>query len=197
MMTIALFCVLANAFVIKETTLFGLNVTCTDAYAVGSLLTLNLLQQYHGKKSALKMVYLSFFTLAAFALLAFFQLQYSPSSADRAHSAYATILTHSPRIMGASLLTFFVVQRFDIAFFALLNRTFRSWPSFALIALSLIASQVIDTLIFSFLGLYGIVQSIGDVILISLLVKGAAIAIMAPLSSLSRFFIKKENRYAN
>ena len=44
--------VLANLFVLKQVTLFGLEVTCSDAYAIGSIIGLNLLQEFYGKERA-------------------------------------------------------------------------------------------------------------------------------------------------
>jgi uncharacterized PurR-regulated membrane protein YhhQ (DUF165 family) len=40
---------LANLFVLKQITLFGLNVTASDGFAIGSLLGINLLQEYFSK----------------------------------------------------------------------------------------------------------------------------------------------------
>ena len=40
--------VLANIFVLKITTLFGMEATCADAFVVGSLLSLNILNELYG-----------------------------------------------------------------------------------------------------------------------------------------------------
>ena len=45
---IGLQAVLANLFVLKQMKLFWLDVTCSDVYAVGAFLSLNLLQEYYG-----------------------------------------------------------------------------------------------------------------------------------------------------
>ncbi len=50
---IALFATFANLFVVKQMTLFGMQVTCSDVFAVGSLLAINLLQEFYGKKAAI------------------------------------------------------------------------------------------------------------------------------------------------
>ena len=47
---VAMQSVLANLFVIKQMTFLGFNVTCADVFAVGTILTLNLLQEYYGEK---------------------------------------------------------------------------------------------------------------------------------------------------
>ena len=186
MTLIALFAVLANLFIVKETTLFGFNVTCTDSYAVGSMLALNLLQQYYGKKEAQKCVNRSFFIMAAFAILAIWQLLYYPGQYDSAHGAFVTVLTNSPRIVAASLFTFYVVQRFDVFFFAYLRKTAPGTPLYILLTTSLVISQLIDTVMFSFLGLYGVIHSMWDIIVVSMAMKCLAILFMAPLATLSK-----------
>ena len=105
------------------------------------------------------------------ALVSQLHLIYVPSDYDTSQSAFQTILSPSPRLFIASLSVFFVVQQFDIRFFAFLKRMFPK-ASFALrTAVALVISQFFDTVLFSFAGLYGIVASIVDVILLSFLVK--------------------------
>ncbi|EPJ31118.1 putative integral membrane family protein, partial [Chlamydia psittaci 06-1683] len=48
--------------------------------------------------------------------------------------------------------------------------------------ISLVSSQIIDTLLFSFLGLYGIVANITHVILFSLITKMCVIAVSVPVA---------------
>ncbi|MCF7806105.1 MAG: queuosine precursor transporter [Simkaniaceae bacterium] len=196
MILIAVFALLANVFIVKETSLFGLTVTCTDAFAVGSLLALNLLQQYYGEQSAKKTALRSLLALAAFPVLSLIHLFYQPSIHDTAHEAYSIIFSHSPRIISASLFSFFIVQRIDILFFAFLKKNFSKVPLFILMAISLSITQTLDTIMFSFLGLYGIIHSLSHIILMTLVIKGIAILFMSPLTSLSRFFIKRDPSYA-
>jgi len=43
--------ILSNLFVTKQILLFGFNVIATDAFVVGAVLGLQLLQEYYGKKT--------------------------------------------------------------------------------------------------------------------------------------------------
>src|ERR1700675_2749740 len=52
----ALLAVFANFFVLKQINLLGWTVTCSDAYVIGHLMCLNLLQQLYGKESAQRAV---------------------------------------------------------------------------------------------------------------------------------------------
>jgi len=162
---------IANLFVLKQITLFGFDVTASDAFAIGSLLGLNFLQEYFSKEDAKKATWVCFFFMIFFTLVSQLHLFYKPSTYDSAHAAFETILSPSPRLLLASMSVFFIVQRIDILFFKFLKVRLPK-ASFALRStLALIVSQSLDTVFFSFAGLYGIVNSVIDIILISLAVK--------------------------
>lgn len=55
--------ILANLFVVKQITLFGFNGTASDAFMIGSIFGLHLLQEYYGTKEAQNSVKISFFCL--------------------------------------------------------------------------------------------------------------------------------------
>lgn len=167
----ALMAVLANLFVLKQTVLFGWNVTCSDVFIVGITLNLNLIQEYFGKESAKKVMMICFFAMVSFGLLAQFHLMYDPSLSDTTQTHYLSLLNQAPRILMASLLSFFLVQQVDIRFFAFLKRRFSTWNWNKRNLIALINSQLLDTLLFSFLGLYGIVSSITDIIMLSFMIK--------------------------
>ena len=44
--------VLANLFVVKQIDLFGFSITCSDVFAVGGILSINLIQEFFGKEAA-------------------------------------------------------------------------------------------------------------------------------------------------
>lgn len=171
--------VLANLFVTKEITLFSLHVTPTDAYAIGSLVGLGLLQEYYGKDEAKKLSHLNFFILLFFTAMALVQILYIPSSHDRLHPAFASILSTSPRIFLSSIFCFYLTQKLDIALFGL----FRRRCSLALtMAFTLIITQALDTILFSYLALYGLVHSLFHIIVVSYLIKMIAMAAMIPFT---------------
>jgi len=181
---VAIQIILANLFVIKQIYFLGFEVTCSDVFAIGCLMGLNLLQEFFGKESAKKAGWISFFTLLFFAAAAQLHLAYIPSIHDTAHPSFVTILSTSPRLLLASLTTFLIVQQMDLRLF----RTLKSrLPSFALrSAISIILSQLLDTLLFTFLGLYGLVHSLFDIILISFLLKVLVVFCMTPFTSFAK-----------
>lgn len=168
---VAIQALIANLFVLKQITLFGFDVTASDAYVIGSLLGLNFLQEFFSKEEATKATWVCFFFMFFFTVISQLHLYYQPSVHDLTQSAFVTLLSPSPRLLMASMGVFFVVQQFDVRFFAFLKTAMPN-SSFALrAAIALIISQLLDTLLFSFAGLYGIVVSLIDIIIISYLVK--------------------------
>lgn len=180
---------MANLFVLKQASFFGFHVTCSDAFAIGSVLCLNLLREYFGKESSQKAVKISFFILAFFALLSQVHLFYQPTAEDSAHAAYSAILASSPRLLLVSISVFFLVQKLDLALFQLFQKrrprlplTFRSHGS-------LILCQLADTALFTFFGLYGIVESLSDVMLLSFIIKIVLIFSLTPITLFARRFL--------
>lgn len=172
---------IANLFVIKQITLFGFEVTAGDVYAIGSLLGLNLLQEHYGDAAARKASAASFFLLAFFVLISQVHLFYVPSAHDTSQQAFLTLLSPAPRILGASIATFFIVQQIEMRLFAWLKALLPSLHFSLRSTLTLTASQLIDTVLFSAMALYGSVAAIFDVILLSYAVKLAVIFLVTPL----------------
>lgn len=174
----ALLAVLANLFVLKQITIFGLSVTGTDAFVIGYLMSLNLLGHKFGMKEAKKAMKLSFLAMLFVALFSYIHLLFSPNRFDSAHGHYRQILGPSPRLFGASLLTFFAVQQIEIRLFGQMGSLFPKLSWRLRSATSLILSQAIDTCLFTLLGLYGIVENLLHVFWVSFTVKCAAIGAM-------------------
>lgn len=167
--------------------LFGLTVTCSDVFSIGGILSLNLLQEYFGRDAAKHAVKISVGALLFFALMSQIHLLYQPSLFDAVHGAFQDIFSSSLRIVAASLATFYFVQQWDVRFFAYLKGRLP-----IRIGLSLFISQFLDTVLFSFLGLYGIVGSLFDIIFMSFLIKCLIILVSAPFTVFSKRFVKNE-----
>lgn len=184
--------VLANLFVLKTITLFGLTATCSDMYMVAMVLGLNVLQEWWGKESAQKAIYYGFGALIAYTLFCLFQLGYAPATTDTHTGFYQALLGHMPRITAASLIAYFVSLHCDRTLYGFL-RTRLSWSVARASTSSMMVSQSFDTILFSFLGLYGTLTGIGSIIVVSMIIKGCAIVIMAPFTKLiSSLAIRKE-----
>jgi queuosine precursor transporter len=162
---------IANLFVIKQITLFGFTVTASDAFAIGSLLGLNFLQEYFSKEDAQQASWICFFFMFFFVLVSQLHLLYEPSPYDTTQASFVTILSPSFRLLIASMSVFFIAQQIDIRLFTFLKRIFPG-ISFAVRAtFTLVVSQFLDTCLFSVAGLYGMVTSILDIIIVSFIIK--------------------------
>lgn len=176
----ALLAVIANLFVLKQTVLFGLHVTCSDVYVIGSMLSLNLLQEHYGQREGQRAIWITFLAMVVFGLFSQFQLLYQPSPFDSKHPAYAALLTAAPRIVIASFAAYLASQFLNIKLFKLFR-----WGSFALRStLILVICQLADTAIFAVLGLWGLVHSLIQIIAMSFAIKIVVILCAAPLTRL-------------
>ena len=184
--TIALFGVLSNLFVVKQITLFGLHATAADAFSVGMLLGLNLLQEYFGKKIAKQAIWISFFCLLLYTGASQLHLAYTPSILDLRHIHFASIMRFAPRITMASLAVYLFVQHLDRYLYGKLQ--IRFGKNFLLIRnVGLIAIiQLLDTALFSLLGLYGVMENLVQITVVSYGVKLLALIIATPFISLSK-----------
>lgn len=187
---LALLALAMNLFVLKQISLFGLHVTTSDSLAVGYLLGLNLVQEFFGRRSARNTVWISFFISVCFVLLSQIHLAYIPNIHDSAHPHLSYLFHPMPRILFASLISFLIVQMIDLTFFAFLRQKTEGKFLAGRIALALLLSQTLDTLLFSFLGLYGIVHSVLHIIFMSLAIKGIVILLSTPFVSLSKKIIR-------
>jgi uncharacterized integral membrane protein (TIGR00697 family) len=183
-------CVLANLFVVKQITLFGLTATCADAFTVGATIGLNLLQEYFGKEIAKKTIGINFFLLVFYAIVSQLHLIYVPHTADTMHLHFMPLLNLMPRIVVASFCVYYISQMADYYLYGFLRKVFHNRYIVLRNYASIIICQLLDTVLFSFFGLYGIIDNIAEVIVISYLIKLASILIATPFVSFSRKIYK-------
>ncbi|MDR3624863.1 MAG: queuosine precursor transporter [Chlamydiales bacterium] len=184
--------IFANLFVLKQIELFGLSVTASDAFSVGGSIGIALLNEFYGKKFAKRAVFLGFYLLVIFAIMSWIQLAYQPSSSDTMHVHYANILGTMPRLVLASLVAYLVSSLMNVAFSAFLQKIANG--RYVLIRTVLVVGvvQLLDTLLFTYLGLYGILLSLSSIVLFSFIIKCFSLIISAPL--VGYFLLKKKKR---
>jgi queuosine precursor transporter len=91
-----------------------------------------------------------------------------------------------PRIIAASLFTYLIVQRIDCFTYGFLKKKFDGNYLVLRNYGAILFSQLIDTVLFSFLGLYGIIESIVPVMVISYCIKVIVVLIATPFLWFSR-----------
>ncbi|MFC1854382.1 queuosine precursor transporter [Candidatus Dependentiae bacterium] len=190
---IALQAVFANLFVIKQISLFGFSVTAADAYIVGCMMCSNFLQEFYGKKSADMATWVFAVGFIWYVAAGWVHLAYNPLPADWAQPHFFAILKHAPRIVFASLIALFTAMRINSLVFYVV-------PSFLglkvlwlrnLVSIGL--SQFADTAIFAFLGLYGLVESVWQIIFVATTIKILVVSLASPFSEIARFLVKKRD----
>lgn len=183
---VALSMVLANLFVIKQTVLFGLNATTADALAVGSMLGLNLLQEFMGQKAAKQSVAITFFALTFYAVACKLQIWYIPSISDTTHIHFEPILSYASGLVFGSFIIYALAQIIDLMIYGTLTHLWgnrlRTLKNYIAIGLS----QLADTIMFTFWLLFlGIITDPLPVIIISFSVKFLITLIATPIISLA------------
>ncbi|HLB52133.1 MAG TPA: queuosine precursor transporter [Chlamydiales bacterium] len=186
---VALSAVFANLFILKQIDLFWFTLTCSDLFAVTSMLALGFIQEYFGKGAALHAMKISFLALLFFTLGGQIHLLYTPAAVDRAHGAFETILSSNVRIVFSSLSVYYLMQRLEIFLFSKLRDRFAGKFFAFRVIFSLFVTQGLDTLLFSFFALYGVISPLLDVMLVSFFIKCIIIGFGAPIAAFSRRFI--------
>jgi uncharacterized integral membrane protein (TIGR00697 family) len=181
MALVSLQVVLMNLFVTKQITLFGFNATSTDALGIGAVLGINLLREYCGASTARTSVIVSFLAVTFYTVIASMQLAYVPSLFDTQQPHFVALLQPMPRILFASLFSYITIQILEYWLYDKLQRQFKG-KYFILRNYSVVLfTQFLDTVLFTVLGLAGIVDHIGEIIIVSYAIKAVTIICMTPL----------------
>lgn len=178
--------ILSNLLVTKQMTVFGFDVTCSDVFAVGVIISLNLLQEYYGQDAARRAIWISFAMLLAYLMMTQIHLWYIPSSFDTMNCHFQALFSLMPRLTISSISVYLIVQHFDSVIFALLKKIFNNRFFTLRSIISLTLSQLIDTTLFTLFALYGIVASVSHVIFFSFFVKLMVIALATPCIALTK-----------
>jgi uncharacterized integral membrane protein (TIGR00697 family) len=195
---VSLFAALMNLLVLKEVSLFGLIITPTDAFTIGGVFGLNLIHEFYGYKAAKTAIWTSFFTSGLMAIFSQIHLSFTAAPCDTCSTSYAIILTNLPRLVATSMICFLIVMFLDTWWYRWLAQ--RKWSFIGGVGphgtkhyhivirnlLCIAPTQFIDTLLFSVIGLSGIIHHMGHVILISYTIKLIAIISVTPFIVLAR-----------
>ncbi len=181
--------ILGNLFIIKQIELFHCTITCSDVFTIGAFLSFSLLQEYFGEKITQKTMWITLFLMTFFCVMSEIHLFYLPSPHDTAQESFSQILSATPRIIAASTCCMLIAQKINIATLSWMQRIGMR-PLALRIGSATAISQLNDTLLFSFLGLYGLIHNMLHIILVSFMIKLIIIICMTPLISFSKRVIK-------
>ncbi|BAE81192.1 conserved hypothetical protein [Chlamydia felis Fe/C-56] len=184
--------VIMNVFVLKQIVLCNLEITSADVYMIGLLSCLNFSREIYGQNKVNEAMVGSWIITIAFLLLTQLHLALKPSPTDSSQSHFIALFSPTLRLTFASLITLIIVQIVDLKLFSYLKHLFQNKAFGTRSAVSLVSSQILDTLLFSFLGLYGIVSNLSHVILFSLITKICAIVMSVPIVVLGKYLKKQK-----
>ncbi|MFQ6607972.1 MAG: queuosine precursor transporter [Fidelibacterota bacterium] len=149
---IAVSIVLANIFVTKQITLFGIPATGGNVVYGSIFLATDLLAEHYGKKEARQAVLLGFGAALFYLVMSQFILKFTASSDDwGAAQGMATIFDFAPAIILASLIAYLISQFHDIWAFHLIREKTRGRWLWLRNNGSTWISQLIDSVVFSLL----------------------------------------------
>ena len=162
---IAVAIILANLQGPKLTVIFGMQTSLGVIFYSSIFFATDVLSENYGKAAATKAVRMGFAVSVIVLLMMSLALLYSPSDRPdtaefslRIHEAFATIVDLTPRFVFGSLIAYYVSQTFDVwAFHRIKAATGGKWLWLRNNG-STLASQALDTVIFSLITWWGIVD---------------------------------------
>lgn len=176
--------ILANLFVLKQIELFGMNVTASDVFTISGMFSILLLEEFYSKDYAKKAIIASCVVLVFFAAVSQLHLAYTPSEADFAQSAYQMLFGPNFRIILASIIAYWVSQQCSVFIYRFTKTT--KLPLQLRFIFAITIAQFIDTVGFAYMGLYGIITHLHEIILFSFTVKVITLLLLTNLSHLIR-----------
>lgn len=153
---LGIYIILANLFVVKQITLFGIAATGGNSLYGALFLATDLISEYWGKKEAQKAVWFGW--LAAFTFLVSTQvfLAFIPSPDDFADSPMRTVFSLTPRIVAASLVAYLISQTHDVFAYHMWMRRTQGRHLWLRNNASTWVSQLIDSVVFSSIAFIGV-----------------------------------------
>lgn len=153
--------VLANIEVLILINAFGMEQTLGNVLFAVTFLITDILSECEGKKEANKAVWIGMFSSLFFLLLSQSWLLYSPAEGDTIMGSIKDVFSQTPRMLIASFIVYAVSQLFDVWLY-------HKWWDFTekkcgdrrrFLWLrnngSTLISQIVNTLLFTFLAFYG------------------------------------------
>ena len=157
--------ILANLQGPKLTIIFGLQTSLGVIFYSSIFFATDVLSENYGKAAANQAVRMGFAVSVIVLLMMSLALLYLPSSKPETaefsasiHHAFTTIVNFTPRFIFGSLLAYYISQHFDVwAFHKIKSLTGERWL-WLRNNLSTMSSQVVDTLVYSLVTWWGIVD---------------------------------------
>lgn len=152
--------IVANIQVVQTVELFGLTATLGNIVYASSFLVTDILSEMYGRKEAHRAVWIGFFSVISMTLLMNLALFFEPIAHDefslQTFASLESIFNLMPRIVIASLIAYLISQRHDVWAYHFWRKRFEGRSKIWIRNnLSTMVSQLIDSVVFTFLAFYG------------------------------------------
>ena len=162
---IALSILLANLQGPKLTVIFGFQTSMGVIFYSSIFFATDVLSENFGRREASKAVWMGFFASIIVLVMMSLSLLYQPTDREATagfagdiHAAFATIVDYTPRFVLGSLAAYLISQSFDVwAFHRIKQMTGERWL-WLRNNLSTMSSQMLDTVVYSLVAWWGIVD---------------------------------------
>lgn len=157
--------ILANLQGPKLTVIFGMQTSLGVIFYSSIFFATDVISENYGRAEANKAVRMGFAVSVIVLLMLSLALLYQPSDkpdtaifSANIHNAFATIVDFTPRFVFGSLLAYYVSQSFDVWAFHKIKAVTGERLLWLRNNLSTMASQIVDTVIYSLVAWWGIVD---------------------------------------
>ena len=187
--------IVANIQVTKTVVLFSFEATLGNIVYATSFLATDILSECYGKQEATKAVAFGFFSLVVMTLLMNIALLFTPAPSDFIDLSMKNIFALMPRIALASLIAYLTSQLHDVYSFEFWRK---KRPQLKYLWLrnnaSTMVSQLIDTLIFTFIAFWGVYPkaTLIQIIISTYLLKWVVALLDTPFIYLARYWLDKK-----
>ncbi len=152
---VAIAIILANVFVTKQITLFGLAATGGNVMYGTIFLATDLLSEHYGKAHARKAVFIGFFAAIVYLVMSQLMVVFNPAGYDTVQRGMQLIFSFAPRIILASLTAYMISQLHDVWMFHFIKEKTQGRKLWLRNNGSTWLSQLIDSLTFSLVAFAG------------------------------------------
>lgn len=149
----------------KLTTILGFQTSLGVIFYSGIFFATDLLSEKYGRMQANRAVIIGFAVSVIAVLMLSIGLEFQPTTdpetaamSNDIQNAFATILNFTPRFVFGSLLAYLISQTFDVWFFHFIKKRTHGRHLWLRNNLSTMSSQIIDTLIYSLVVWWGVVE---------------------------------------
>ncbi len=149
----------------KLTTIFGLQTSLGVIFYSGIFFATDLLSEKYGRMQANRAVIIGFAVSVITVLMLSIALEFQPTMDPETaalsrdiQDAFATILNFTPRFVFGSLFAYLISQTFDVWFFHFIKTRTHGRHLWLRNNLSTMTSQIIDTLLYSLVVWWGVVE---------------------------------------